>query len=235
LSLLFDLGDVNFRENGLCIAAAAVDAELLLRVLDEPFVVEGLVDEGVLRVACNMRVSKHIYASVCVRTRCWFGWFFEFVVGGAGRWRSRDVADLLGPSAPPTLGQWSGIRPSLRWLGVGLGACRFGVGLRRCRPFRVVVGVLRVLGVGSSCAVDLPATVAFLSDSFRAVEGLDCRKIKLVPTRRKEQEITYSTARHAQSSDACAFPNGIRRLATHLAACRKVRAQARHPANRTNC
>jgi hypothetical protein len=52
------LGDSELRENRLGIASSAIDAEVLLRILDEPFVVEGFVDERVLGVGCEYKLER---------------------------------------------------------------------------------------------------------------------------------------------------------------------------------
>lgn len=59
------LGHSDFREKGLRIAVTAIDAVIVACVADEPFVIERLVDPGVLRVSCQ-RVSVHEYKHVRV-------------------------------------------------------------------------------------------------------------------------------------------------------------------------
>jgi hypothetical protein len=134
LSRLLCLGDSELREKRLRVAVVAVNAEVVAGVTDKPWEVEAFVDIGELRVACKIKVSEWIYACLDVRTCCcWLGWLFALVVGGAGRWRSRNAADLLGPPAL-AFGKRSGLR--LRF-GVGL---RSGIGLcgRGRRSLRAV-------------------------------------------------------------------------------------------------
>lgn len=96
----------------------------------------------------------------------------------------------------------------------------------------VIIEVLRLLVVGTSCAVNLSATVRFLLACFGSVELLNYETAIVSIETKLGQKSTYSNDPRVQSNNVFGVLNGTQPIATHLAAYRTRRAQAELPTNK---